>query len=196
MIAELIMTILPIYTYGQDVLRTESKEITKEYPHLEQLIGNMYETMYNADGVGISACQVGIPIRLFVIDVSDFYDDEELAKVGEGAQKERFKRVFINPEILEFSQAEEPYREGCLSVPGINENVIRPVAIKLRYLDENFVEHTELFDTMFARVIQHEYDHLNGELFSDHVAPIRKQMLRSKLAAMSKGNFKASYRCK
>lgn len=190
------MTILPIYTLGQDVLRQTSKEIDKDYPNLEQLIENMYQTMYEADGVGLSACQIGMPIRVFVIDVTDFYDEEELAKVGEGMQKENFKRVFINPEIIDSSEVQEPYREGCLSIPGINENVERPVAVQVRYLDENFVEHTEWFDTMLARVIQHEYDHLEGKVFTDRVAPIRKQMLRSKLQAMSKGQVKAAYRIK
>lgn len=196
MLATLLMTILPIYTLGQDVLRQTSKAIDKDYPNLEQLIENMYQTMYEADGVGLSACQIGMPIRVFVIDVTDFYDEEELAKVGEGMQKENFKRVFINPEIIDSSEVQEPYREGCLSIPGINENVERPVAVQVRYLDENFVEHTEWFDTMLARVIQHEYDHLEGKVFTDRVAPIRKQMLRSKLQAMSKGQVKAAYRIK
>lgn len=190
------MTILPIFTYGQDVLKEQSQPIKSDYLNLEQLIDNMYETMYNADGVGLSACQIGLPIRLFVVDVTDFYDEQELATIGEGAENERFKRVFINPEIIESSEVEEPYKEGCLSIPGINENVVRPVSIRMRYLDENFVEHIELFDTMFARVIQHEYDHLQGKVFTDRVAPIRKQMLRSKLQTMAKGNFKAAYRCK
>ncbi len=189
--------ILPIYVYGQEVLKTECEDITKDYEGLKPLIDNMFQTMYEADGIGLAAPQVGLDISLFVVDIAAFYEDEDEPEViGEGCAGAPFKRVFINPEIIEWSEEQEPYNEGCLSVPGINENVMRPISIVMTYDDENFVEHTERFDGMWARVIQHEYDHLCGMVFTDRVAPIRRQMVRSKLQAIARGNYNARYRCK
>ncbi|MFI3287769.1 MAG: peptide deformylase [Rikenellaceae bacterium] len=189
--------ILPICVYGNSILKEECGDIEPGYAGLSELIDNMFETMYKADGIGLAAPQVGFDISLFVIDITGFYEDEEsLADIGEGCAAAPFKRVFINPEILEVSEDEEPYNEGCLSLPGINENVMRPRAIVMRYMDENFVEHTEHFDAMWARVIQHEYDHLCGMVFTDRLALIRRQMVRSKLQGIARGVYRASYRCK
>ncbi len=189
--------ILPIYVYGQDVLREDSQEVAPDYKDLPQLLENMYATMYAADGIGLSACQIGLPLQLFVVDIAGFYESEEdLAEIGDDAQREPFKRVFINPRIIESSEEQEPYNEGCLSLPGINENVLRPNWIVLRYQDENFVEHTQKFDAMWARVIQHEYDHVIGKVFTDRLAPIRRQMVRSKLQGIARGVHNAKYRVK
>lgn len=180
--------ILPIYTYGNAVLRKHAENITPEYPKLKELISNMFDTMYHADGVGLAAPQVGLPIRLLVIDLQPFKeDDPELAS---------FKCVMINPEMLEMSEEEESGSEGCLSIPGISEDVSRSEWIKIKYLDENFVEHIEEFEDFRARVVQHEYDHLEGSLFTDHVNPIRRQMIKSKLNNIVKGKSNCSYKVK
>lgn len=189
--------ILPIYVYGNDVLKAECHEIDKDYEGLDALIENMFTTMYEADGIGLAAPQIGRDIKLFVCDINGFYEDEEdRAEIGVDAQGEPFKRVFINAEILESGEELEPYNEGCLSVPGINENVMRPKWVIVKYMDENFVEHTEKFDAMWARVIQHEYDHLLGKVFTDRISTLRRQLVRSKLTAIARGNFRARYRCK
>ncbi len=186
-----------IYVYGNDILREECKEIDDTYEGLDSLIEDMFETMAAANGVGLAAPQIGLNIRLFVCDVSTFYSDaEDLAEVGQGAETEPYRRVFINPEIVGRSQDEDLYLEGCLSLPGINENVMRPTNIILRYFDENFVQHTSIFDTMWARVIQHEYDHIEGKVFTDRVAPLRRQLLRSKLQGLTRGNYNAEYKTK
>ncbi len=189
--------ILPIYVFGNDVLKKDCKDIESGFEGLETLIENMFETMYAADGIGLAAPQIGRDINLFVVDISGFYQSEEDREtIAEDAQSAPFKRVFINPEIVESSEDLVPYSEGCLSVPGINENVNRPDWIVLRYLDENFVEHTLKFDDMWARVIQHEYDHLRGKVFTERVAPLRRQLIRSKLQGIVRGNYSAHYRCK
>lgn len=180
--------ILPIYTYGSTVLRKETENITADYPNLKTLIDNMFETMYNADGVGLAAPQIGLPIRLLVIDLVPLKEqDPELGN---------FKVAMINPEILEASEETEVYEEGCLSIPGIHETVIRPSKIKVRYFDVDFNEHIEEFDEYKARVIQHEYDHLEGNLFTDKVSPLRKQFIKSKLTNIAKGKVKADYKTK
>ncbi len=180
--------ILPIYTYGNAVLRKVTEPIKADYPNLNTLIPNMFETMYHAEGVGLAAPQIGLPIRLLVIDLAPFKeDDPEL-----GA----FKVVMINPQILEKSEEEISGEEGCLSIPGIHETVMRAAKIKINYLDENFVEHVEEFETYKARVIQHEYDHLEGHLFTDRVTPIRRQLLKSKLTNIVKGKTSCSYKVK
>lgn len=180
--------ILPIYTYGQAVLRKVAEPITPEYSKLDELVQNMFETMYNADGVGLAAPQIGLPIRLFVIDLKPFEEESpELAT---------FKAVMINATILERSENVESAEEGCLSVPGIHESVVRSNGIKIQYLDQNFVEHIEEFDGFKARVIQHEYDHLEGNLFTDRVSPIRRQLLKSKLTNIVKGKASTSYKIK
>lgn len=180
--------ILPIHTFGNTVLRKVAEPITSEYPNLDALIANMLETMHKADGVGLAAPQVGLPIRLFVIDLEAFREDKpELAD---------FKTVMINPEIQEFDDETTSAEEGCLSIPGIHESVIRPKSITIKYLDVSFVEHTETFDGFKARVIQHEYDHLEGNLFTDKVSPLRRQMIKSKLNNIQRGKASASYKVK
>ncbi|MDR3189243.1 MAG: peptide deformylase [Prevotellaceae bacterium] len=180
--------LLPIYLYGASALRKRTEEVTPDYPQLRQLLSNLWETLYHADGVGLAAPQVGVNIRLFVVDVdclSEKFPD------GKG-----FKRTFINARMVEEEGEEWAYEEGCLSVPKIHENVKRPARVHLRYCDENFVEHDEWFDGIRARVIQHEYDHLEGRLFVDKLPPIRKQLLKSKLLKVSKGEVSAAYRTK
>ena len=180
--------ILPIYTYGQSVLRKVAEPIDKDYPELDELIKNMYETMTHADGVGLAAPQVGLPIRLLVIDLAPFKEDNpELAA---------FKITMINPEILEESEEEIAMDEGCLSIPGINETVVRPEYIKVKYLDEDFNEHIEEFDGFRARVVQHEYGHLEGELFTDLVKPLRRQLIKGKLNNIVKKKIDTKYKIK
>lgn len=180
--------ILPIYTYGNPVLRKVAEPINADYLNLNTLIANMYDTMYHAEGVGLAAPQIGLAIRLLVIDLLPFKeDDPELAS---------FKVTMINPLILERSTEEVSAEEGCLSIPGIHESVTRPGKIKIQYLDEQFVEHIEEFDGFKARVVQHEYDHLEGNLFTDKVTPIRRQLLKSKLTNIVKGKTKAFYKTK
>ncbi len=180
--------ILPIYTFGQAVLRKEAENITKDYPELPQLIENMFETMYNAEGVGLAAPQIGLGIRLLVIDLVPFKEDNpELAN---------FKKVMINAQIIEESEEENEYDEGCLSIPGITETVSRPEWIKVEYLDENFEVHTEEYDGFKARVIQHEVDHLDGILFTDLINPLRKQFIKTKLNKISKGKATCNYKIK
>ena len=180
--------IYPIYVYGSSVLRQVSEDITPDYPELKNFIEDMFATMYETDGVGLAAPQVGRAIRLFVVDATPFAKNDPAAY--------GFKRTFINARIYERSGELVPFNEGCLSVPGIHEDVMRHETIKIRYMDENFVEHDEELTGAVARVVQHEYDHLEGMVFTDHLQPLRKNLLRGKLAAMALGNFKAAYRCK
>lgn len=180
--------ILPIYTYGSAVLRKVAEPITKEYPHLSELIENMFETMYNADGVGLAAPQVGLPIRVIVIDLVPFKeDDPELSD---------FKIAMVNPTVIEFGENTVLAEEGCLSIPGIHESVMRSEKIKIKYFDADFVEHIEEFEGYKARVVQHEYDHLEGNLFTDKVSPIRRQLLKSKLTNIVKGKTSTNYKVK
>ena len=163
--------IYPIVIYGSQILRNESEDITPEYPELKKLIEDMWITLGEAEGVGLAAPQIGKNIRLFIVGCTPWgEDDPTLAD---------FKRVFINPEIYEESEETSLFEEGCLSIPGIHENVRRPVTIRMRYLDENFVEHDEEFTGKPARVIQHEYDHIEGLVFTDHLAPIRKNLIKN-----------------
>lgn len=180
--------ILPIYTYGQPVLRDEAVNIDSNYPNLKELLDNMFQTMNHADGVGLAAPQVGLPIRLFVVTLEALAD--------ENPEYKGFNKVFINPEILEEDEEECSMEEGCLSVPGIHESVKRPVSIKVKYLDENFVEHEEVLEGFLARVFQHEYDHLEGQLFIDHLSVLRKQMIKGKLSVILKGKARTSYKMK
>jgi len=179
---------LPIYLYGQQALRKATTDISAEYPGLPELIANMYETMTKADGVGLAAPQVGLSIRLFVIDLSALGEDDE--------QYMDYKKTFINPEILEFSENTCSYEEGCLSLPDIHENVTRSSDIKIRYYDEQFVEHVNTFNEFAARVIQHEYDHLEGKVFTDRITAIRRQLIKSKLSTILKGKSKPFYKVK
>lgn len=180
--------IYPIYIYGSTVLRKMSVDISPDYPDLQQLIGDMFETMYHSDGVGLAAPQIGKNIRLFVIDARLMAEEDP--------ELQHFKKVFINAHIYERSGEESIFTEGCLSLPGINEEVSRPSCIRMRYMDENFVEYDHEFCGYAARVIQHEYDHIEGKLFIDHLSPLRKTLLKSKLLAMTKGKYKADYKCK
>ncbi len=179
--------ILPIYLYGQPVLRKQAEEI-EQTPELKQFIADMYETLTQAEGCGLAAPQVGKPWRLFVVDGTELAEDYPECK--------DFKRAFINPELVEESEETCTYSEGCLSLPGISENVIRPKTIKMRYFDENFEEHEEVFSGFQARIVQHEYDHLEGHVFTDRISPIRKTFVRNKLASIAKGKTGARYKYK
>ncbi|WP_294594156.1 peptide deformylase [uncultured Rikenella sp.] len=181
--------ILPIYLYGTPVLREQAREIDPAtYPELQKLIDDMFETMLQADGVGLAAPQIGLPIRLFCIDLTPVAN--ELPK---GMP---LRQVFINAEIYERGGANIKMNEGCLSLPGLNEDVVRPSNIRIRYIDEHLQPRDEAFDGYPARVIQHEYDHTDGMVFTDRIAPLRKNLIKSKLAAFVKGKYRASYRCK
>ncbi len=180
--------ILPVYLYGQPVLRKEAEEVQKDYPELKQLVANMYETMYNADGVGLAAPQVGLSLRLLVIDADVIGDDYPECK--------GFKKTMINPVFLEKSEETVAMEEGCLSLPGIHEKVSRSVRIRVKYFDENWVEHDEVFEKYAARVVQHECEHLGGHVFIDNVSAIRRQLNKSKLNNIIKGAVRCSYRAK
>lgn len=180
--------IFPIHVYGSTVLRQETKELTKDFPAFDKLVADMFETMYYTEGVGLAAPQVGKALRLFVIDAS--------AGAEEDPSLEGYKKVFVNPEIYEFSDETSLFNEGCLSVPGIHEDVSRPIKIKMRYMDENFEQFDEEFEGYPARIIQHEYDHLEQKLFVDRLSPIRKTLLKNKLTAMTRGKYKAGYKTK
>ncbi len=186
--------ILPIYVYGSKVLQEQAVNLTPDYPELSVLIENMFETMYGADGIGLAAPQVGVGVNLFVIDVSGFFEGDDPEVVEDGFCGAPFRRVFINAEILDSSDDLFPYTEGCLSVPGVNASVNRPGWIEVRYFDEDFVEHTCRFSGILARVIQHEMDHLSGRVFVERVSSLRRQMLRSKLQSIVRGEYRASYR--
>lgn len=184
--------ILPIVAYGDPVLKKKAIEIDPDYPELQKLIANMFETMYAAKGVGLAAPQIGKSIRLFIVDASPFADqDEPDYEVLKG-----FKKIFINPQIITETGNEWAFEEGCLSIPDIREDVYRLQDIILKYMDENFVEHTEVFTGLAARVIQHEYDHIEGILFIDHLSPLRKRMLKGRLTNISKGKISIDYRMK
>lgn len=185
--------ILPIVAYGDPVLRKVATDIDQDYEGLDALIGNMWDTMYNASGVGLAAPQVGLPIRLFLVDTSPFADDEELSET-ERKQLEGFKKVFINARMLEETGKSWAFNEGCLSIPDIREDVTRKDTITLQYRDENFREHTETFDGLLARVIQHEYDHIEGILFTDKVSTLKKRLLKGKLTNISKGKIQVDYK--
>ena len=180
--------ILPIYLYGSGVLRERTSLVSPDYPGLKQLIDDMYETMYAAEGVGLAAPQVGLSIRLFVMDADEFADDEPSAK--------GFKQAFVNPEILERGGARVSRSEGCLSVPDMKADVVRESVVKVRYCDENFVERTEIFDGVIARIIQHEYDHLEGILYPDLLSQLKKKLLRRKLDCIRSGGNRPHYRSK
>lgn len=181
--------ILPIYTYGRPVLRKVATDITSDYPDLNQLIADMFETMHRSDGVGLAAPQIGKDIRLVVITLDSLKD--------EFPEYEGFERVFINPHIVEVDNSDIcSMEEGCLSLPGIHEPVKRPKRVKVKWMDESWVEHEEWIDGFWARVIQHEIDHLEGKLFVDRLTPLRKQMVKGKLNAMLKGKVSASYKIK
>jgi peptide deformylase len=185
--------ILPIVAYGDPVLRKVGTDIDKEYPGLSTLIDNMWETMYHAHGVGLAAPQIGLSIRIFMVDAMPFSDDEDLT-AQEQIQLKDFKRVFINAKILEETGKEWAFNEGCLSIPDVREDVVRKDTIKIRFLDENFKSHEETYNGLLARVIQHEYDHIEGILFTDKLSSLKKRLMKSRLANISKGKINVDYR--
>lgn len=187
--------VLPILAYGDPVLRKEAEPITADYPDLDTLIENMWETMYKANGVGLAAPQVGRSIRLFMVDTEPFAEDEDFTP-EEQEQLKGFKKVFINAEMVEETGEKWNFNEGCLSIPDIREDVSRKDTITLHYFDEKFEEHTETFTGLLARVIQHEYDHIEGVLFTDHLSSLKRRLLKGRLSNITKGNVEVDYKMK
>ena len=185
--------ILPIVAYGDPVLRKKAVEITSDYPNLKELIANMQETMYNASGVGLAAPQIGKAIRLFVIDASPFAEDEELSASDRETLKD-FKKVFINARILEEEGTEWSFNEGCLSIPDVREDVYRKSKVHIQYQDEDFNTHTEVLEGLAARVFQHEYDHIEGVLFTDYLSPLKRKLLKKKLNNITNGLIEIDYK--
>ena len=186
--------ILPIVAYGAPVLRKVAGDITKDHPELEKFIADMWETMYYSNGVGLAAPQVNKGIRVFVIDTEQIFENLDEEEKGKYPDAPGVKKVFINPHVKELEGEEWAYNEGCLSIPKIREDIMRPETIVLEYLDENFQPHTETFNGITARVIQHEYDHLEGKLFIDYLKPLKRKMLQGKLTDISKGKVKVDYK--
>ena len=178
--------IFPIYIIGASVLRKKAAKIDENYPDLKKLIDNMFDTMYSSEGVGLAAPQTGKSVRLVVIDGTEIESDDE--------DFTDFKKVFINAEILERDGKEVSFEEGCLSIPSIREDVKRLDRIRIKYQDENFKWHDDVFEGFKARVIQHEYDHLEGVLFTDRISPIRRRLIKNRLQALSRGKFDVKYK--
>jgi peptide deformylase len=187
--------IVPIFGYGEPVLRKIGEELTPEYPNLQEIIANMYDTMYNAYGVGLAAPQIGLAVRLFVIDTEPFSDSDDLTK-DEQEQLKGFKRTFINAVMLTEEGDEWGFNEGCLSIPDVREDVYRNEKITIEYCDENFIKKTEVFDGLIARVIQHEYDHIEGILFTDKISSLKKTLIKKKLQNIMEGKARPDYRMK
>ncbi|WNM20351.1 peptide deformylase [Flavobacterium capsici] len=187
--------IIPIYGYGEPVLRKVAEPIAADYPNLKEIITNMYETMYNAYGVGLAAPQVGMAIRLFVIDTKPFSDDKDLSN-EEQEQLKNFKKTFINAKILKEEGEEWGFNEGCLSIPDVREDVYRKERITIEYCEEDFEMKTEVFDGLIARVIQHEYDHIEGVLFTDRISSLKKTLIKKKLQNIMDGKAFPDYRMK
>ena len=185
--------ILPIVAYGDPVLRKVAEEIDADYPNLTELIENMKQTMYNASGVGIAAPQIGKSIRLFIIDATPFAEDEELSD-EDRKQLKVFNKVFINPKIIEENGDEWAFNEGCLSIPDIREDVFRQESVTFEYEDENFEKHSETLTGIAARVFQHEYDHIEGILFTDKLSSLKKRIIKKKLEKISLGKINVDYR--
>ncbi len=186
--------ILPIVAYGSDILRKLATDIAPDYPGLEKLLADMWETMYYSNGVGLAAQQINKDIRLFVMDSTQIFANQEEDEKGEYPDEPGIKKVFINAHIQSFGGNDWSYNEGCLSIPKIREDVLRPEEVTVAYLDENFEPHTETFNGITARILQHEYDHIEGRLFIDYLKPLKKKMLRGKLNDISKGNIKVDYK--
>lgn len=180
--------VLPIYLYGQPVLRRQTEDIEPGELDIKQLVADMHETLQAAEGCGLAAPQIGLSKRLFVVDGTELA--EEYPECAD------FKQAFINPELLEESEESSVYSEGCLSLPGISENVTRPKTITIRYLDEDFQEHTDTFTDFKARIVLHEYDHLEAHVFTDRISPIRRQFCKNKLSNIAKGKTGARYKYK
>jgi peptide deformylase len=186
--------ILPIVAYGSPVLRKVADDITPDYPGLQTLIADMWETMYNSNGVGLAAPQINKAIRLFVMDSLQIFDNLEDDEIGVYPDAPGFKGVFINARITGTTGKEWAYNEGCLSIPKIREDIYRNETISIEYLDENFVPQVKTFNGITARVIQHEYDHLDGKLFIDYLKPLKRTLIQRKLEDISKGKVKVDYR--
>lgn len=184
--------ILPIRAFGDPVLRKVGKDIDQDFPDLKELIENMYDTMHGAYGIGLAAPQIGLDIRLFVVDLTPLAEDEDYEDIAE--ELKDFKKVFINAKILEETGSEWKFNEGCLSIPDVREDVKRKETITIEYLDENFVKHTDTYSDMRARVIQHEYDHIDGILFTDHLSALKKKLVKGKLLKISKGDVDVNYK--
>ena len=180
--------IYPIVVYGSPVLRKKAPPVAKDYPNLNQFVTDLFETMEKSDGIGLAAPQVGRSIRIFVIDASALADEHP--------ELNGFRKAFINPQIVERSDEISTYNEGCLSLPTIREELERPSKIKISYVDEDFITHEESYDGIIARIIQHEYDHLDGILLVDHLNPLKRKMLEGKLKAISKGKVETAYKIK
>lgn len=187
--------ILPIIGYGDPVLRKVGEEISPEYPNLKEVIANMYETMYNACGVGLAAPQVALPIRLFIVDTAPFGEDDDLSKEEQDLLK-GFKRTFINAKILKEEGEEWGFNEGCLSIPEVREDVYRQERITIEYFDGDFNKKIEVFDGFIARVIQHEYDHIEGILFTDRISSLKKTLIKKKLQNIMDGKSRPDYKMK
>lgn len=185
--------ILPIVGYGDPVLRKVGEDISQDYPNINELITNMYDTMYNAYGVGLAAPQIGLAIRLFIIDTEPFSDSDDLSE-KEKEQLRGFKQTFINPKMLIEEGEEWSFNEGCLSIPDVREDVYRNEKITIEYLDENFNKKTEVYDGLIARVIQHEYDHIEGILFTDKISSLKKTLIKKKLQNIMDGKARPDYR--
>lgn len=185
--------ILPVVAYGDPVLKRKAKEISKDFPDLQKLIDNMFETMYNAQGVGLAAPQIGKSIRLFIVDASPFAEDENNSEEEKAVLKEA-KEVFINPEILEEEGDEWDFNEGCLSIPEVREDVFRKPKIEIKYYDRDFKLQHKTLDGLYARVIQHEYDHIEGVLFTDKLSGLKRRLIKGKLNNISKGKVNVDYR--
>ena len=186
--------ILPIVAYGSPVLRKVALDINSDYPGLQKFIEDMWETMYASNGVGLAAPQVNKDVRIFVMDSAQIFTSQEEEDKGHYPDEPGIKRLFINPHVIELEGEDWSYNEGCLSIPKIREDILRPETVTLEYLDENFQPHTETFNGLTARIIQHEYDHLEGKLFIDYMKPFKKKMLQGKLNDISKGKIKVDYK--
>lgn len=178
--------ILPVVAYGHPVLKKVAEEIPRDYPDLQQFLADLWETMYVSDGVGLAAPQVNRSVRIFVIDASPFFEKYP--------ETEHFKKAFINARIYKEEGDEFSFNEGCLSFPGLREDIFRKPVIHIRYIDENFIEHDERYDGVIARIIQHEYDHIEGIVFVDRIPTLKKMLLKRRLNDISKGNVEVSYR--
>lgn len=186
--------ILPIVAYGSPVLRKVCDDIEPDYPNLDKLIADMWETMYNSNGVGLAAPQVNVPIRLFVIDSEQIFLNQEEDERDEYPDAPGYKGVFINAHIAKLNGKEWSYNEGCLSIPKIREDVYRNEEVTLEFVDEHFKPHTKTFNGITARIILHEYDHIEGKLFIDHIKPLKRKLMKRKLDDITKGKVSVDYR--
>ena len=187
--------IYPIVAYGDPVLRKVTVDIDKSYD-VKKLSEDMFETMYNAKGVGLAAPQIGLNLRMFVVDGRPFNEGEDMKERDKDPSLINFKKIFINAEILEEDGDDWAFEEGCLSIPDVREDIYRPEYVTIRYFDTDWKEHTEEYEGLAARIIQHEYDHIDGILFTDHLNPVRKRMLKNKLAKITKGRVDVDYKMK